>query len=100
MTYDVYNVFILGQCHFHNMKQPPLILHRGQQMIQEIIMNLALVDVFYSPPSSLSLISFILSVLLFWSCISKFHLVILSTFFFTFLQGKGRLIGNKIYVAL
>ena len=96
----IYNVFSLGQCHFHNMKQPPLILHRGQEMIQEIIMNLALVDVFYSPPSSLSLISFILSVLLFWSCISKFHLVILSTFLFTFLQGKGRLIGNKIYVAL
>ena len=28
----IYNVFILGQCHFHNMKQPPLILHRGLQM--------------------------------------------------------------------
>ena len=29
----IYNVFSLGQCHFHNMKQPPLILHRGLQMI-------------------------------------------------------------------
>ena len=29
----IYNVFSLGQCHFHNMKQPPLILHRGRQMI-------------------------------------------------------------------
>ena len=36
----IHNVFSLGQCHFHNMKQPPLILHRGLQMIKKGINRL------------------------------------------------------------